>query len=635
MMMLNIRTFSNQVGGDPFFKAVGHPLVTPAIRQKLTSLPGPMAVVDPLGHFESFAALFDVEGLQITGVFVPQFEKIGETVAGFTAQSISDLPGVSVRHVFVCAYDAGRHIAALKPWLADDTSVLSLDEFRLPEAMLTNPRAYLNPLNFAVNQAFFRDEGGAHTRIVTGNYWGSYGAKNPRLWLRLFDKDGHDIATWQETLPPPGGTVILDSKEIRERLSLPAFTGQLFIHVLGAAGHDIVKYALDTYGDEASELSCTHDANAWPANFYAGLPAAQEGEKVVLWVQNSHPCPIPAEGLGVSLMGSTDVKWLDSPLDPFATRALDLAELFSDAAFPAQFEVHAGKYVTRPRYEITKANGRRRIAHTNVEREDLQPDPHLAQASDHIGKGYIMVAPIMPVDRFDTIALPTPMARGQQNMPLALVIYDAQGREALRKPLGCLPRNHQLSLDMGALLAKERVRLAGGRGHAELVYDFSQGGGDGWLHAIFRYDDRTSGHSAETSFGSHMFNMLATYKNEPQSYTGPPPGLSTRLFLRSGMRAEDRSFCYLIYPVSRPWHETSTTELQLFDAKGEQVDASPLKIPQSGSHLFFIDEVFADAVSVAGADHYVIIRDTTCRLFGYHGLMNGQTSFSLDHMFGF
>jgi hypothetical protein len=31
----------------------------------------------------------------------------------------------------------------------------------------------------------------------------------------------------------------------------------------------------------------------------------------------------------------------------------------------------------------------------------------------------------------------------------------------------------------------------------------------------------------------------------------------------------------------------------------------------------------------------VIVRDATCRLFGYHGLMDGAGGFSLDHMFGF
>jgi hypothetical protein len=37
----------------------------------------------------------------------------------------------------------------------------------------------------------------------------------------------------------------------------------------------------------------------------------------------------------------------------------------------------------------------------------------------------------------------------------------------------------------------------------------------------------------------------------------------------------------------------------------------------------------------AGSGGYVIIRDTTCRLFGYHGLLGADGAFSLDHMFGF
>jgi hypothetical protein len=37
----------------------------------------------------------------------------------------------------------------------------------------------------------------------------------------------------------------------------------------------------------------------------------------------------------------------------------------------------------------------------------------------------------------------------------------------------------------------------------------------------------------------------------------------------------------------------------------------------------------------AGNGAYVLIRDLTCRLFGYDGLLHGGTAFSLDHMFGF
>ena len=75
------------------------------------------------------------------------------------------------------------------------------------------------------------------------------------------------------------------------------------MHVVGAAGHDIVKYALDTYGDLKAVLSATHDANSWPADLYAGLPAhSATDEDVILWVRNSHPIPIPANEFGFARM---------------------------------------------------------------------------------------------------------------------------------------------------------------------------------------------------------------------------------------------------------------------------------------------------------------------------------------------
>jgi hypothetical protein len=47
-------------------------------------------------------------------------------------------------------------------------------------------------------------------------------------------------------------------------------------------------------------------------------------------------------------------------------------------------------------------------------------------------------------------------------------------------------------------------------------------------------------------------------------------------------------------------------------------------------------EVFGAAtLFAAGANGYVLVRDVTCRLFGYHGLMDDAGGFSLDHMFGF
>ena len=49
-----------------------------------------------------------------------------------------------------------------------------------------------------------------------------------------------------------------------------------------------------------------------------------------------------------------------------------------------------------------------------------------------------------------------------------------------------------------------------------------------------------------------------TYRDEPQAYTGPPPGLRTTLFLKLG-DARRRSFAVLIYPASSPWHAGSAT----------------------------------------------------------------------------
>ena len=181
------------------------------------------------------------------------------------------------------------------------------------------------------------------------------------------------------------------------------------------------------------------------------------------------------------------------------------------------------------------------------------------------------------------------------------------------------------------------AELAGIReGHGELVYDFRAGGeADGWMHALFRYEDRTTGHEAETSFGAHIFNTMMTYKDEPQSYSGKPPGLSTRLFLKLG-QGQRQSFAILIYPASAAWHPRSATRLLLHDSAGKAIAEQSLAIACSGSALVRPELLFnAAALADAGPQGYVLVRDETCRLFGYHGLMDDAGGFSLDHMFGF
>jgi len=639
-MPLKVKTFSNATGGSPLFKALGHPLTAPKLQSLINSLSllKRVAVYDPLGQAAEFEAMYDLSEIKITNVLVQNIADIGKPTLGLNAEPATEFSSIDVDAILVTAFDAAKLLAQVKHLLPQGVQVFSFDDARLPDEFLTNTRNYLDGLNFATNYVFFREENGHHTRLVTANYWAGYSKKNVGLWCCLFSKDGKVLAQWNEKLGDTVQTITIDSIEVSKRFGNIQFTGSLFIHFSGVAGHDIVKYALDNYGDDASVLSCTHDANSWPADLYAGLPAPRDGEQVLLWVQNSHPCQIPANGVGLSLMGSDEIVWIDKPVAGFATCAVDVASLFPQARWPQQFEVHAGRHFVRPRYEVIDSKGRRLIAHTNVERTDLKADEGIPGLSKLMGKGFILPAPILPVGRWKNIVLPTPMSTAQKNLPLTLIIYNAKGQQVGLFPLGKLDRGNIKDININKLFGNLSEReFPGGFGHLELVYDFSQGGeADGWMHALMRYEDTKSGHNTETSFGAHIFNTALVYKNEPQSYTGRPPGLTTRLFLRLGRDEDTDTLCHLIYPASTPWHAQSDTDLMLVDSKGTEMFKKTIRIACSGSLFWRYHDMFnKEERQLAGPDAYIIIRDTTCRLFGYHGLIKGEKSFCLDHMFGF
>ena len=627
--MLDIQTFDALRGGNVLYKALVHPLAAEAIAALAADLTqaGPLAVFDPDGVATALFALHP--GMPAPAeYFVQDVSRLGGTLAGLPARPVTGLTQTRAATLLIAAFDAGRiqsRIAAMAP---PGLTIVTLDRARLPDARLTNRRLYLDRLNFATNYAFFRDRAGLSTRLTSANYWAGYGARGVTLWLRLFDEHGAVLAEWDQALPQGAGGFCIDSQDIRARFGLPDFAGQLFIHAINVAGHDVVKYALDTYGTGGEpSLSVTHDANAWPSDRYAGLPAPGPGEQVLLWVQNSHAAAIPPGAIVLNRMGSDATVPVTQAVPPFASVAIDVATLLPGLHWPAQIELRTGRHVVRPRYEI-RAAGRTRIAHVNVERADLRPDPGIRTLSNLLGRGYLLPFPILPPDRFRTILQPNPMAETQASLPIRLDVFATDGTLTAQRFLGNLPRGHDLGIDLDDIATQT--------GHAELVYDFRDGGeADGWLHGLFRYEDRATHHAAETSFGAHIFNTAMTYRDEPQSYSGPPPGLSTRLFLKLGDRGR-RAFTVLVYAASAAWHPFSETTLQLLDGEGVPVAEHAFSIACSGSAMIFPDEIFSAAdLLQAGAHGYVLVRDTTCRLFGYHGLMNAAGGFSLDHMFGF
>ncbi len=630
--MLDITTFDARAGGNVLYKALAHPLAAEAIERLYDRLPQPIALVDTDDVVAALLAL-SPRAPRVAGLFVQDVTLVGARRAGHSARPLTELPRAEARSVLLAAFDAGRAAARVQPLVPEGATLVTLDEIKLPERLLTNPRRTLDRLNYATNFSFFRDQSGLSTRLVTANYWAGYGAAAVRLWLRLFDGAGAVLATWEEEAPAGAGGIVIDSAEVRARFGLPEFAGQLFLHAIGAAGHDVVKYALDIFGSgEDRSLSCTHDANAWPSDRYAGIPAPARGERVLLWVQNSHAVPIPAGAIQLDRMGAERPVTLPRDIAPFASLALDVADLLPGVRWPAQIEMRCGRHVVRPRYEVVR-DGRTRIAHANVERADLRPDPMIPRLPGELGRGYLLPVPVLPRLRFRTLIQPTPMATTQATLPVRLDIFERDGSKVAEHFLGCLARDHSVAVDLDDILPTGA--LADG-GHVELAYDFRDGGeADGWLHTLLRAEHRASGHVAESSFGAHIFNTLMTYRDEPQSYAGPPPGLSTRLFLKLGSEGR-RSFTVLIYPASAPFHPHSQTFLALHDGAGTAIAEAKFAIACSGSRRVFPDEHFSAAqMQGAGARGYVLIRDATCRLFGYHGLMDAQGGFSLDHMFGF
>src|SRR5579864_9250095 len=236
-MQLNIETFSNVRGGNAFFKAVTHPLAAEKGRALVARLTraGRVAVYDPENCVDTLAQIYDLASLEIAGLYAQDVVAIGRAAIGQRAQPVTALTECRADAVLVAAFDAERTIAHIRHLLPDGATIVSLDELRLPDAMVTNRARYLDPINFATNFVFFRDAAGLSTRLVTANYWSGYGAQRVVLWCLLYDAAGVEIARWQETLPQNFGSVAIDSRAVRQRFGLGEFTGQIFVHAVGAA----------------------------------------------------------------------------------------------------------------------------------------------------------------------------------------------------------------------------------------------------------------------------------------------------------------------------------------------------------------------------------------------------------------
>ncbi|MEZ5648128.1 MAG: hypothetical protein R3E60_04155 [Alphaproteobacteria bacterium] len=85
-----------------------------------------------------------------------------------------------------------------------------------------------------------------------------------------------------------------------------------------------------------------------------------------------------------------------------------------------------------------------------------------------------------------------------------------------------------------------------------------------------------------------------------------------------------------------PWTAQSETDLMLHDHRGQEGYAPPHRYSLFGILPSACIEMFDQTALLrqAGDRGYVLIRDTTCRLFGVTNIQ-GDSGPYFDHMFGF
>src|ERR1700729_730154 len=115
-MPLKIDTFSNQSGGNAFYKAVTHPLAADKARHLVVHLQkaGPVAVYDPSNQLGGFAEFFPLNEIEIAGLFVKDVDQIGRVFLNDTAQPVTEITNCACKAILIAAFDAEKLLGQVR-----------------------------------------------------------------------------------------------------------------------------------------------------------------------------------------------------------------------------------------------------------------------------------------------------------------------------------------------------------------------------------------------------------------------------------------------------------------------------------------------------------------------------------------
>ena len=224
-MVLKIETFSNHTGGNALYKALSHPKTF----QKMTTLlqqigQESIALYDPLGILDAVLEFYALsfQPLHISSVYAQDFKEIGKkfpAIKDITSQPLTELAKSSAQILLILAFGKDNFLSAISPYLAKEMKIYSLDDVRLDA--LAEANNYLTPLNFATNFAFFREQDGFHTSLITANYWHRYGAKDVYFVCTLLEKMEKFWLNGITTLKAVTIPFVLTVKRLKSDLTYP------------------------------------------------------------------------------------------------------------------------------------------------------------------------------------------------------------------------------------------------------------------------------------------------------------------------------------------------------------------------------------------------------------------------------
>ena len=358
-------------------------------------------------------------------------------------------------------------------------------------------------------------------------------------------------------------------------------------------------------------------------------------ERVIVWLQNSHAIPIPAGAMSLDRMGA------DAPVPPSTKRfphlptyPLDVSEILPGVNWPSQIELRTGRHIVRPRYEVRR-NGRTRIAHLNVERSDLRDRTRRSGHCRRLwGADTCCRFRYCRAPNFEPSCSRLPWRWTSWARRCASTFSTAWVRRSLNGSLGCC-RAIVVWPSISTMFSP-RTRCSRADTPNSSMTFATVATTNGWLHALFRYEQRATGHAAESSFGGHIFNTVMTYKGEPQSYNGPPPGVSTKLFLKLGLGGTRSFSCSSIRP--RQNGMSVPARRWIVRRRGQLAATQRISISCFGWRSFRLYQYFRRRMKLLEARMPVrpLIKHPTCQAISRPmASMTQQVSISFDHMFGF